>query len=182
MLNKLLESLSAALLLTAASYAAGVVQTKSFFRAFGIQPELISIDIEKALYDGGLIVFVYSSAVFFAMLVIAAFVVIGILLLSKSVSLGRVALYAGKIFPAALIFIIYFITTYSYGDGQARGEKLAAVLKHDCALITVKTDDHVYLKKCSLAKTNGFIWVYDKKQDKAIAIAEDQVKEIVAED
>lgn len=191
MLSKLLESLSAAFLLTAASYAAGVVQTKGLFRELGVQPELVSIDVQKALYDGGVIVFYHSTI---ALLILSIAIIIFAATTATLYKLEKTSEAAKKVYEKyeilenskAALYIaflgsIFFIATYSFGKAESTGEKLAQHLKESCTEIKLSTDKVSEESYCSIVKTQNFIWVYDKKNDKMIAFKTDDIKSMISE-
>ncbi|WP_321836796.1 hypothetical protein [Pseudomonas kulmbachensis] len=187
MVIKLLETISATFMLTAAAYAAGVVQSKEMYRELGVEPELVSIDFQKALYDGGLLVFselakdFSAIAPYFFVGVIAC--VIGcffsvirswIILHSEAVLRGLSVL--GYV---VLLWVIYDVTVSSFGRGRELGGKLAIHLQKECTLASVKFEGGISTGLCAVGRTTDLLWFYDPKSKNSIAFGKDKILKVV---
>lgn len=183
MVSKLLESLSATFLLTASAYAAGVVQSKELYRELGVEPEVVSIDFQKALYDGGLLVFSELSKDLLLLLpyFLGIAVIAGGCLLVGTLRTWMVAnktalfnvLHAVSI--AALLWVLYDTTVSSFASGRQIGGEFASHLKSVCTLASVQYEGGVKKGLCSVGRTTDLIWFYDPKAEKAVAFGKDKI-------
>lgn len=187
MVNKLLESVSATFMLTAAAYAAGVVQNKELYRELGVQPELVSIDFQKALYDGGVIVFSELTSdlwliFFFAIsvgLVIAASCILPVVRNWAQVHGKSIAGCFSVLFYVILLWVIYDVSVSSFGRGREIGGKLAVHLKKECTVTDIRHEDGVVVGLCAIGRTTDLLWFYDSKHQRAIAFGKDKVVKLV---
>jgi hypothetical protein len=181
--SKLLESLSATFLLTASAYAAGVVQSKELYRELGVEPEVVSIDFQKALYDGGLLVFSELSKDL--LLLIPYF--LGVILISGACLLVRplrTRMVSNKksllnvmhgMSIIALLWVLYDTTVASFASGRQLGGEFASHLKSVCTQTSVYYEGGVKKELCSVGRTTDLIWFYDPKAEKAIAFGKDKI-------
>jgi hypothetical protein len=184
--NKLLESISAAFMLTAAAYAAGVVQSKQLYRELGVEAELVSIDFQKSLYDGGLIVFselaknLTSIVPYFIGLLV-------ILILAScfkkfrawvSVYQATVVGFFSFVLYLTLLWVIYDVTVSSFAEGRKVGGELALHLKKVCTMANVKYEGGAVLRVCTIGRTSDLLWFYDPRADRAVAFGKDKILKI----
>jgi len=184
--NKLLESISAAFMLTAAAYAAGVVQSKHLYRELGVEAELVSIDFQKSLYDGGLIVFSELAKDF----TLIAPYFIGLLIISISfycfakfrawVSLYQATVigFFSFVLYITLLWVIYDVTVSSFAEGRRIGGELAQHLKKVCTLVNVKYEGGAASRVCTIGRTSDLLWFYDPKADRTVAFGKDKILKI----
>lgn len=188
MVSKLLETISATFLLTAAAYAAGVVQSKELYRELGVEPELVSIDFQKALYDGGLLVFSELAKDFSAIFpyLIGTVVVFGALCFISAVrtwvvSHGETIIKFLSAFGyLILLWIIYDVTVTSFGRGRDIGERLGVHLKKECTKTSVKYEGGAAAGLCAIGRTADLLWFYDPRTESAIAFSKDKVVKVVS--
>lgn len=190
MIVKLLETISATFMLTAAAYAAGVVQSKELYRELGVEPELVSIDFQKALYDGGLLVFSELARDFNALF--PCFVIMVSLCLIGCFSTfirSRLITYNGVIARSLslvgyllVLWVIYDVTVSSFGRGRELGSSLAAHLKDECTVTSVKYDGGSANGLCAIGRTTDLLWFYDPKSHNSVAFGKDKVIQMVSGD
>lgn len=188
MVSKLLETISATFLLTAAAYAAGVVQSKELYRELGVEPELVSIDFQKALYDGGLLVFSELANDFSVMVpwLLGVMVVVSIACFFGVVRTW--AMLHGEMIVKCLsvlgyvilLWVIYDVTVTSFGRGRDIGERLGVHLKKECTLTSVKYEGGATAGLCAIGRTADLLWFYDPKTENAIAFGKDKVIKVVS--
>lgn len=188
MVNKLLETISATFMLTAAAYAAGVVQSKELYRELGVEPELVSIDFQKALYDGGLLVF-SELAKYFRFLIpyiSGLFALAALACLFKWVRRRVVTNGAALIKCLAVVgyfmvlWLIYDVTVDSFGRGRNMGSKLAAHLKAQCTLTSVKLENGTSSGLCAVGRSADLLWFYDPKTGNSVAFGKDKIIKVVS--
>lgn len=188
MVSKLLETIIATFLLTAAAYAAGVVQSKELYRELGVEPELVSIDFQKALYDGGLLIFSELAKDFSAIIpyLIGTFIAFAVscficAVRSWVVSNGDVIVKLLSAFGyLMLLWVIYDVTVTSFGRGRDIGERLGVHLKKECTKTSVKYEGGVAAELCAIGRTADLLWFYDPKTESAIAFSKDKVVKVVS--
>lgn len=187
MVSKLLETISATFLLTAAAYAAGVVQSKELYRELGVEPELVSIDFQKALYDGGILVFSELANDFSVMMpwlvgvVVAVsiacfFDVVKLWVISRSETIVKCI---SALSYLILLCVIYDVTVTSFGRGRDIGAKLGVHLKKECTLASVKYEGGTAAGLCMIGRTADLLWFYDPKTENAIAFSKDKVVKVI---
>lgn len=175
-------------MLTAAAYAAGVVQNKELYRQLGVEPELVSIDFQKSLYDGGLIVFSEIAREFKLLIpyIASVAVVAGILFVwpraRRLIYLHKhtVLLAASIASYLLLVFVIYTVTITSFGRGRSLGGQLAEHLKQVCTLSSVEYDGGVHLELCTVGRTTDLLWFYDPKTEKAVAFGKEKIIKLIS--
>lgn len=188
MVIKLLETISATFMLTAAAYAAGVVQSKELYRELGVEPELVSIDFQKALYDGGLLVFSELANDFSA---IAPYFFVGVVVCAIgclfSVMRSWIILHSEGIVRGlsvlgyvVLLWVIYDVAVSSFGRGRELGAKLAIHLQKECTLTSVKYEGGSATDLCAIGRTTDLLWFYDPKSKKSIAFGKDKILRVVS--
>lgn len=188
MISKLLETVSATFMLTAAAYAAGVVQSKELYRELGVEPELVSIDFQKALYDGGLLVFSELANDFSAIVpYFACMVAVCALGCFFGFIRSRIILHSDKVFAflsalgyVLLLCIIYDVTVSSFGRGRDLGGKLAAHLKKECTLTSVTYEGGTAKELCAIGRSADLLWFYDPKTENSIAFGKDKIVKVVS--
>jgi hypothetical protein len=184
---KLLETISATFMLTAAAYAAGVVQSKELYRELGVEPEIISIDLQKALYDGGLLVFSELAHDFFEVvpylvlvLVVCAIACFFGVVRSWVLSHTSAIIHCSSVFGyVVLLWLIYDVTVSSFAQGRDLGAKLAEHLKSECTVTTVQYEGGKSKGLCAIGRTADLLWFYDPKSRNAVSFGKDKIIQVV---
>jgi hypothetical protein len=190
MIVKLLETISATFMLTAAAYAAGVVQSKELYRELGVEPELVSIDFQKALYDGGLLVFSELARDFTALLpcfiIAISLCLIGCFSIfirswvtNHNNMIARILSVSGYL---VVLWVIYDVTVSSFGSGRELGGRLATHLKDECTVTAVTYEGGTAVGLCAIGRTADLLWFYDPKSHNSIAFGKDKVIQLVSGD
>ncbi|MDA7011295.1 hypothetical protein PI739_02880 [Pseudomonas cerasi] len=183
MFAKFLETVSATFMLTAAAYAAGVVQSKELFRELGVEPELVSIEVQKALYDGGLLIFAELSRDFwklipyFAGVAALCLIVLRIRRVREWLTThGIIIVRCLSIFFYALfLWVIYDVSVSAFAKGRTLGAEFAIHLKKECTSTTVKYEGGASAGLCAIGRTSDLLWFYDPKSHNSVAFGKDKV-------